>query len=106
MLSNELKSELRGIVGADRYLDEKEDLLIYSYDAFMVKGQPDVVLFPVTTEEVSKIMKVATREKIPVTPRGAATNLTGGSVPTRGGIALVFTKMNKILDIEKRYSRS
>jgi len=101
MLSNELKSELRGIVGADRYLDEKEDLLIYSYDAFMVKGQPDVVLFPVTTEEVSKIMKVATREKIPVTPRGAATNLTGGSVPTRGGIALVFTKMNKILDIDK-----
>jgi glycolate oxidase len=101
MLSKEVKNELKSIVGPDRYLDEKEDLLIYSYDAFMVKGQPDVVLFPVTTEEVSKIMKVATREKIPVTPRGAATNLTGGSVPIRGGISLVFTKMNKILDIDK-----
>jgi glycolate oxidase len=101
MLSKEVKNELKGIVGVDRYLDEKEDLLIYSYDAFMVKSQPEVVLFPVTTEEVSKIMIVATREKIPVTPRGAATNLTGGSVPTRGGIALTFTKMNKILDIDK-----
>ena len=94
MLSGEVKKELKRIVGPDRYLDEKEDLLIYSYDAFMVKGQPEVVLFPVTTEEVSKIMIVATREKIPVTPRGAATNLTGGSVPIRGGIALTFTKMN------------
>src|SRR3989304_34652 len=101
MLSKEVKKELKSIVGADRYLDEKEDLLIYSYDAFMVKSQPEVVLLPVTPEEVSKIMKVATREKIPVTPRGAATNLTGGSVPLRGGIALAFTKMNKILDIDK-----
>ena len=55
MLSREVKNELKGIVGADRYLDEKEDLIIYSYDAFMVRGQPEVVLFPVTTEEVSKI---------------------------------------------------
>jgi glycolate oxidase len=101
MISNEVKNELKAIVGKERFLDEKEDLLIYSYDAFMVKGQPDVVLFPVTTEEVSRIMKVASREKIPVTPRGAATNLTGGSVPTHGGIALVFTKMNKILEIDK-----
>jgi glycolate oxidase len=101
MLSNEVKCELKAIVGAERYLDEKEDLLIYSYDAFMVKGQPEVVLFPVTTEEVSEIMKVASREKIPVAPRGAATNLTGGSVPIHGGIALVFTKMNKILEIDK-----
>ena len=101
MMSNELKAELKGIVGHERFLDEKEDLLLYSYDAFMVKGQPDVVLFPITTEEVSKIMKVASREKIPVTARGAATNLTGGSVPTQGGIALIFTKMNKILEIDK-----
>jgi glycolate oxidase len=101
MISKEVKSELKSIVGAERYLDEKEDLMLYSYDAFMVKGQPEVVLFPITTEEVSKIMRVATREKIPVTPRGAATNLTGGSVPTKGGIVLGFTKMNKILQIDR-----
>jgi glycolate oxidase len=101
MLSQALKEELKAIVGQSRYLDSKEDLITYSYDAFMVQGQPEIVLFPIRTEEVSKIMEVASRERIPVTPRGAGTNLTGGSVPTRGGIALVFTKMNKILNVDK-----
>jgi glycolate oxidase len=101
MLSQAVKDELKAIVGEGRYFDNQEDLLLYSYDAFMVKGMPEAVLLPVSTEEVSRIMKVAFREKIPVTPRGAGTNLTGGSVPTRGGITLSFTKMNRILNIDK-----
>ena len=101
MLSKAVKDELKAIVGEGRYFDNPEDLLMYSYDAFMVKGMPEAVLLPVSTEEVSRVMKVASREKIPVTPRGAGTNLTGGSVPTRGGITLSFTKMNRILDIDK-----
>ena len=101
MLSQAVKDELKAIVGEGKYFDNKEDLLMYSYDAFMVKGMPEVVLLPVSTEEVSKIMKVASREKIPVTARGAGTNLTGGSVPVKGGIVLAFTKMNKILKIDK-----
>ena len=101
MLSQAVKDELKAMVGEGRYFDNQEDLLLYSYDAFMVKGMPEVVLLPVSTEEVSRIMKVASRERIPVTPRGAGTNLTGGSVPTRGGIALGFTKMNRILNIDK-----
>jgi glycolate oxidase len=101
MLSQAVKDELKAMVGEGRYFDNQEDLLMYSYDAFMVKGMPEVVLLPVSTEEVSRIMKVASRERIPVTPRGAGTNLTGGSVPTRGGITLSFTKMNRILNIDK-----
>jgi len=101
MLSKAVKDELKAIVGEGRYFDNQEDLLLYSYDAFMVKGMPEVVLLPVSTAEVSRIMKVASREKIPVTPRGAGTNLTGGSVPTREGMVLSFTKMNRILDIDK-----
>ena len=88
-------------MGEGRYFDNQEDLLLYSYDAFTVQGMPEVALLPVSTEEVSRIMKMASREKIPVTARGAGTNLAGGSVPTRGGIVLVFTKMNKILEIDK-----
>jgi glycolate oxidase len=101
MISPAVKNELKAIVVEGRYFDNPEDLLLYSYDAFMVKGMPEVVLLPVSTEEVSRIMKVASREKIPVTPRGAGTNLTGGSVPTRGGMTLSFTKMNRIIDIDK-----
>jgi len=101
MLCKAVKNELRIVVGKDRYFDHKEDLICYSYDAFMVEGQPEAVLFPARTEEVSKIMAVASREEIPVTARGGGTNLTGGSVPTRGGLVLVFSKMNKILKIDK-----
>ena len=101
MLSQTVKNELKAIVGEGRYFDNQEDLLMYSYDAFMVKEVPEAVLLPVTTEEVSRIMEVASREKIPVTARGAGTNLTGGSVPVRKGVVLSFTKMNKILKIDK-----
>src|SRR5665647_401928 len=101
MLDQRVKDELKAIVGEERYFDNQEDLLLYSYDAYTVQGMLDVGLLPVSTEEVSRIMKVASREKIPVTARGAGTNLAGGSVPTRGGIVLVFTKMNKILEISK-----
>jgi glycolate oxidase len=101
MLDQKVKDELKAIVGEGRYFDNEEDLLLYSYDSYTVQGMPDVALLPVSTEEVSRIMKVASREKIPVTARGAGTNLAGGSVPVRGGIALVFTKMNKILENEK-----
>jgi len=101
MLSQAVKDELKAIVGEGRYFDNEEDLLLYSYDAYMVQGQPEAALLPVSTEEVSRIMKTASRERIPVTARGAGTNLAGGSVPTRGGIVLVFTKMNRIIEIDK-----
>ncbi len=81
MLSQAVKDELKAIVDEGRYFENKEDLLMYSYDAFMVQALPEAVLLPVSTEEVSRIMKVASREKIPVTPRGAGTNLTGGQYP-------------------------
>jgi glycolate oxidase len=101
MLTKAVKDELRAIVGADKVLDHKEALISYSYDAFMVQKEPEVVLFPLTTEEVSRIMAVASRERIPVTARGSGTNLTGGSIPAQGGIVLTFTKMNRILEIDK-----
>jgi glycolate oxidase len=101
MLGQAVKDELKAIVGEGRYFDNEEDLLLYSYDSFMVQGMPEVALLPVSTDEVSRIVKVASREKVPVTARGTGTNLTGGSIPTRGGIVLAFTKMNKILDIDK-----
>ncbi|MHB9096257.1 MAG: FAD-binding oxidoreductase [Syntrophales bacterium] len=101
MLDQTVKDELKAIVGSEGYFDNEEDLLLYSYDAFMIQGKPDVALLPVSTEEVSRIMKVASREKIPVTARGAGTNLAGGTIATRGGIVLSFTKMNKILSIDK-----
>ena len=58
-----------------------------------------MVVLPTGTEEVSRILKFANRERIPVTPRGSATGLSGMCVPERGGIVLAMSKMNKILEI-------
>jgi glycolate oxidase len=54
-----------------------------------------------STEHVSAIMKVAHRQAIPVTARGAGTNICGGSVPIHGGIVLAFTRMNRILEVSQ-----
>jgi len=99
-MRNEVKEELSNIVGPDRLTDAPEHLVAYSYDAYTEEHRPEIVLFPVTTEEVSAIMKVADREGVPVTPRGAGTNLAGESIPVRGGIVVCLTKMDRILSID------
>jgi glycolate oxidase len=102
MLKAEIISQLRNIVGKDEVLTSKEDLNSYSYDGTAVWTQmPDVVVFPKTTEQVSKIMKLANENLVPVTARGGGTNVSGGSVPIKGGIVLCTVKMNKIISINK-----
>ena len=102
MLKESIIKELESIVGKENVLVTPEALKAYSYDGTTSWiHEPEVVVFPVTTNEISQIMKIANREKVPVTPRGGGTNVSGGSVPWMGGIVLVTTKMNKILKIDK-----
>jgi glycolate oxidase len=95
--------KLKDIVGNEGILTEEIDLKSYSFDASpgRWKGVPDIVVFPTTTGQISQIMKLATEQKIPVTPRGSGSNLSGGSLPIKGGIVLCTTRMNKILNIDK-----
>jgi len=102
MIKDSLIGELEKIVGKDDVLRSKEALKAYSYDG--TTGwihEPDVVVFPADAKEVSAILKIANAEKVPVTPRGGGTNVSGGSVPIEGGIVLCMTKMNKIVKIDK-----
>jgi glycolate oxidase len=92
---------LENIVGVENILSEKIDLIVYSSDATNVKAKPNVVVFPTTNEQVSEILKYANKNKIPVVPRGAGSSLSAGPVPIKGGILMDFTKMNKILKIDK-----
>lgn len=66
-----------------------------------LKGEAAVLVFPQSTEEVSKILKYAHKHGIPVTPRGAGTNLVGSTVPMDGGIILDFSHMDKILELDE-----
>ena len=100
MVKQDVLEHLKEIVGPEHVLFSDMDLALYSYDASLEKGMPDVVVLPATTEEVSKIMALAHREKIPVLGRGSGTNLTGGTIPVKGGIVVHFSRMNHILDID------
>jgi len=97
---SELKKRLAQIVGAENVSTESVDLLCYSRDASENVGMPDIVVWPNNTSQVSEIMKLANKLKVPVTPRGAGTCLSGGPVPARGGILLVLTRMKKILEVD------
>ncbi|MCL5961808.1 MAG: FAD-binding protein [Chloroflexi bacterium] len=96
----ELLRELEGIVGRERVLTSPEDMICYGYDATWLEGRPDAVVNAVTTQEVSSVLKLANRERIPVIPRGAGSGLSAGSIPSRGGIILNLALMNRILEID------
>jgi len=102
MLQPDTIKQLEDIVEKEFVLTAKADLATYAYDGTTTWSHtPDVVVLPHSVEQISKILKLAHHHKIPVTPRGSGTNISGGSVPIRGGIVLCTTKMNRILDINK-----
>jgi glycolate oxidase len=93
-------TELILIFGKDNVLTDQEDMIAYSYDAAHIEVQPEAVVFPQTTAQVSQLMRLAYREKIPVTPRGQGSGLSGGSVPLRKGVVVVMDRMNRIVDFD------
>lgn len=102
---NNLKRKFIKILGEENVLTSKEDCVMYATDSTAVSTDlylPDYILFPSTTEQVSKILKIANENLIPVTTRGAGTNMTGACVPLKGGIVLSINKMNKILDFDEQ----
>lgn len=92
-------AELEQIVNPENVITSFEERLTYSYDSTRLEYMPDVVVKVKTAEQISRIMKLANEYTIPVTPRGAATGLSGGCLAVEGGISLVMVAMNKIIDI-------
>lgn len=100
MISDAIKDEIRAIVGDDWFLDTPEDLVTYSYDGFLPEFMPDAVIVPGHRDEIAAVMKLANRERINMIPRGAGTNICGGSVARKGGVIIAFHRLNRILEIE------
>jgi glycolate oxidase subunit GlcD len=95
-----LIERLKEIIGPEYVLHSEMDLTLYGYDASLMKGKPDVVVIPSSTEEVSRVVGLAYQEKIPVIGRGSGTNLSGGTVAVRGGIVIHFSRMKRILEMD------
>jgi len=93
---------LTEVVGPKNVLLDSEALEPYTHDEVVgLHADPEVVVRATSAEEVSAILKLAQRERVPVTPRGAGYGLSGGAVPVHGGIVLSLEKMNRILEIDK-----
>jgi glycolate oxidase len=93
---------LREIADQGNVLVGKEDLEPYAHDEVVgLRAEPEVAVRVTSGAQVSEILKLAQRERVPVTPRGAGYGLSGGAVPTRGGIVLSLEKMNRILEIDE-----
>src|SRR5437879_7720621 len=96
----EVVRELSALLGARFVLHTAYDLMLYEYDASIDRSTPDIVVLPACTEDVVAIVKIAARHNVPVVPRGAGTGLSGGAIPIYGGIVIVFSRMNRILEID------
>ncbi len=92
---------LKDIVGPDRLETAAEELQCYSYDGTGQECIPEAVAFPDSTEQISKIMALASASGFAVVPRGAGTGMTGGSLPVAGGLVLALGRMNRILEIDE-----
>ena len=89
-------------VGAEHVLFAEEHTEPYSHDETQnLKALPEVVVRPVSTAEVSAVMRLASEARVPVTPRAAGTGKCGAAVPVHGGIVLALERMNRILEIDR-----
>ncbi len=100
-LSRNTCQHLRKVVGKDNFSQDKEDCACYAYDATGRMFLPEAVLFVKDSQEISSVLSLANQEQFFVIPRGAGSNMTGGSLAVRGGVVLVTTRMNKILEIDQ-----
>ena len=94
---------LTQILGAGNVLVDRERIESYSHDETSAEEyghMPEVVVTPTTTEQVAAVVMLANRERIPVTPRGAGSGLSGGAIPIFGGILLSVEKLNRVLEID------
>ena len=96
-------SFFKEIISAEYVFTDNQSIFNYSHDETEdLSYPPDIVLKPVNSEEISKILKYCNSKNIPVTPCGARTGLSGGSLPVFGGVALSVERLNSIIEIDER----
>jgi glycolate oxidase len=104
-LKKEPLRSLRKDLGKDKLLTSPEELLLYGYDATNYRGEPIAVVMAETTDDIRRTVNFAREEGYKITPRGAGSGLSGGSVPVDGGIVISCERMNSILkvDVDNHY---
>jgi len=101
MERKELVEALRKTVGKANVLDSLVDMQLYQYDAYLEERRPDAVVFVNSTDEVAGVVKLCNKHGVPFVPRGGGTNLSGGTIPFKGGVVIEMIRMNRILEIDR-----
>jgi glycolate oxidase len=96
------RKRLVQIFGRENVSDEMEERICASYDATKRSALPDVVVRARNAEQICALMKLCNERLVPVYAQGACTGLVGGAVPFAGGVALDMTRMNRIIEIDRR----
>ncbi len=105
---NHLLLELKNIVGEEWVSDEPEIIFAHCRDANLypenlssVMRPPFYVVLPGTTEEIQKIVVIASKHKIPITIQTTGLNVSGICVPHRGGILMDMKRMDRVINIDE-----
>jgi glycolate oxidase subunit GlcD len=94
--------KLREVVGVAAVLSEPDELLVYECDGLpQHKYRPRAVVFPSSTDETAAVMRVLAESRVPFTPRGAGTGLSGGALALNGGVVVELARMRRILKIDE-----
>ena len=96
----ELLTALTACVGSGHVLFRPEDLAGYEFDGTVEKTRPHAVVFPADAQELAAVIRACNTLGVPVTPRGAGTGLSGGSVPRRRGVVIATARMRRIIEID------
>ena len=102
-INNEDRLYFQSAVGDSNIFYSEEVLKEYSHDETEdLSFLPEVVVKPQNTSQISEIMKYCNSQNIPITPCGARTGLSGGSLPVESGVVLSLEKLNSIIEIDER----
>lgn len=102
MINKNLINAFEAVVGKNGVMTAESDLHSYSYDSAVLDPQvPGIVIKPSTTDQLGPVVKLCNDNRLPLTVRGAGTNLSGGTIPNPGGVVLLTNGLNKILEINE-----
>ena len=105
-MDSRLIRDLQKLLGDPSVLFKPEDLLLFEYDGSVEVARPNAVVFPKSTSDVVEIVRLANRYRTPIIGRGAGTGLSGGALARKGGILIVFSRMNRILEVDAANQRA
>src|SRR5213082_3466561 len=100
-MSSDVIPELKKVLSPERVISDPSELYVYDCDGFTIaRSTPGAVVFPTSTEEVVRVVKLLAARDVQIVPRGSGTGLTGGCVAFENGVVVSTARMNKVLKID------